>query len=356
MKKILLVAPSSMYGGGEVYIKNLALYLKKKVGCAVYLLASNNRLVKELSDVVDAVFICKNSNSQKNKIWNALSIARYTLRYQIDTVFLNGLPESGLLAFLSCSKRTVCIGHSNESDLAKLNVRPGMRNWLLKRLLLWSFSKMSAFICINKVAQNNVLDFIPDYKKSHVVYNGVPPVPPRNKARDQRVRVGRICRITKCKNVELAIDAIRQVEHDVELVIAGEGEHLTYLKNYAKNLPVKFLGHVQAKDFYSNIDIMLLTTPASSNADATPLVILEAMSAGIPVISTRVGGVPELIENGISGILCDDSAQDFSKAISLLASDRYIYNSISSGSIVRYNKFFTIDIMMDKTIKLIFGK
>jgi len=101
--------------------------------------------------------------------------------------------------------------------------------------------------------------------------------------------------------------------------------------------------------------VMLLTTPESSNADATPLVILEAMSAGIPVISTRVGGVPELIEDGISGLLCNETAEAFSSAISSLAENEQLSFDLSEGAIKRYQELFTLKIMMNKTRNLLFG-
>lgn len=355
MKSILLVAPSGMYGGGEVYVKNLAVYLKAESELKVYLLANNTRLIEELTSVVDGVLVCKDSASQKNKLFNAFQIAKLTVKHKIDTVFLNGLPESGLLAFLSCAKRTVCIGHSNESNLAILNKTKGLSNWLLKLMFRWSFKKIDAFICINKLAQKNILQFLPSYEKSYVVYNGVPPVTVNNKnaSQDDKLRIGRICRLTKDKNVELAIDSVREIKGNVEMLIAGEGEHLSELRRFSADLPVKFLGHIQAEQFYSQIDIMLLTTPESSNADATPLVILEAMSAGIPVISTRVGGVPELIENGVSGLLCDDSIEGFSEAILSLVNNKELYEKLSEGAKKRYEQEFTIEVMMTKTYKLL---
>ena len=357
MKSILLVAPSAMYGGGEVYIKNLATYLKADSKSKVYLLANNKRLIDELRSVVDGVFLCKDSAWQKNKICNSFQIAKLTIKHKFDTVFLNGLPESGLLAFLSCSKRTICIGHSNETEIATLNNGKGIYNVLLKLMFRLSFKKIDAFICINKLAQENILHFLPSYKKSHVVYNGVPSVIINNKknVRDNKFRIGRICRLTQDKNVELAINSVREIKQNVELLIAGEGVYLSELRILAMDLPVKFLGHIKAEQFYSEIDAMLLTTPESSNADATPLVILEAMSAGIPVISTRVGGAPELIEDGISGLLCDDTVEAFSSAITLLADNEKLYVSLSDGAKKRYQEFFTIEIMMNKTQKLLFG-
>ena len=78
------------------------------------------------------------------------------------------------------------------------------------------------------------------------------------------------------------------------------------LKSYCEQLQVQhfieFLGAVSMDErigFFRKADIFVLPT----RAEAMPMSIIEAMAAGLPVISTTVGGIPEMIENGVDGLL-----------------------------------------------------
>ncbi|QSX28910.1 glycosyltransferase family 4 protein [Shewanella cyperi] len=362
MKSILIVAPSDIYGGGEVYIKNFVHYLKEQTTVKVIVGVCHQRLRDELKDVADVTFTVKPSVSLPNKLINTQIINYYSLRYGVDVVFLNGLPESALFAFLLVDRNVVCIGHSNEQHLKVLPARNGINASVLKLLFRLSFKKLKLFIAINKVAEANVQAFIPLYRRIRVIYNGVPAINPQYVNEQNAVPlftapfvVGRICRLTADKNVELAIDSVRQTGSDIPLIIAGEGPHQAALVAYcgSSSANIHFMGHCNAADFFSQIDVMLLTTPSTGNADATPLVILEAMSAGVPVIATRVGGVPELISHMHTGLLCDDDPFEFAKAINLLKQDRHLLQSISSNAKLEYQRRFSPSVTFAETTLMI---
>lgn len=360
MKTILIIAPGEMYGGGEVYIKNLVSFLHVQGEYRIIVGVCNQRLYQDVSEVADYVFRVNASTSQFNKLKNVFLINKFCQENSVDVVFLNGLPETGLFATLLSHPNVVCIGHSNEFYLTTLRERKGISAIVVRNLFLAAFKKFKLFIAINEIAQTNVRNFIVDYRKCQVIYNGVPPVsdkilePSSSTAVPKRLFVvGRICRLIPEKNVELAIDSIRGLNEKVELIVAGEGPHRSYLEQYAKGVNVRFVGHCNASSFFSQIDAMLLTTPSCSNADATPLVIPEAMSVGIPVIATRVGGVPELIDSGRTGLLCEDSVDAFRQAILKLRTDRDNYAMLSSNARLEYSHRFSPEITFSQTINAI---
>jgi glycosyltransferase involved in cell wall biosynthesis len=91
------------------------------------------------------------------------------------------------------------------------------------------------------------------------------------------------------------------------------------IKAAAAGLPVEFAGW--APDVYEALaELDLLLAPSAAH-DATPRVIVEAFAAGVPVIAFRSGGIPELIEDGRTGILVDSAAEMAEAAVRLLAGE-----------------------------------
>jgi len=146
-------------------------------------------------------------------------------------------------------------------------------------------------------------------------------------------------RFVQIKNVPMLIKVLAQVRKyrsDVELVLVGDGSEKISLQNQAEQLgvlnQVHFVGRAKGdklKLFYSAADMFLL----SSHYDNFPNVILEAMAMELPVIATRVGGVPSQIEDGITGYLVDpDGYEDMAKYILMLADDVSKRNIISQSA------------------------
>lgn len=114
-------------------------------------------------------------------------------------------------------------------------------------------------------------------------------------------------RLSKEKGVELLIQALANTP-DVKLSIVGDGIERDKLKKLTEELNlenrVEFLGNVKwGTDLFSvvkNSDCLVLP----SYSEGLPLVLVEAMSFGVPVIATDVGGIPEIVDDGVNGFLC----------------------------------------------------
>ena len=111
-------------------------------------------------------------------------------------------------------------------------------------------------------------------------------------------------------NIACALKAfkiIKQAYPDAQLMIAGAGPEETRLKNLQKEMLLKdvyFLGalsHAELSSVYDSCDIMI----NSSNIDNFPGSILEAFACGIPVVTTRVGGIPFMVKEGETGFMVD---------------------------------------------------
>lgn len=107
---------------------------------------------------------------------------------------------------------------------------------------------------------------------------------------------------------------------NIEFVVAGDGPLLNELKEHAlsKNLPITFLGwQSNIESILSISDLVMLT----SINEGTPVSLIQAQMAGIPVLSTDVGSVSEVMINNRSGICLMYSAKSFADMIELLAND-----------------------------------
>jgi glycosyltransferase involved in cell wall biosynthesis len=120
-----------------------------------------------------------------------------------------------------------------------------------------------------------------------------------------------------------------------ELVIAGTGPEAARLQQaaVAQGLEgVSFLGPVYGAakmTLLERADVFVLP----SYAEGLPYALLESMAAGVPVIATRVGGIPELVADGINGLLVEPQApQAIAVAIRTLACDREALARMSAAS------------------------
>jgi glycosyltransferase involved in cell wall biosynthesis len=128
------------------------------------------------------------------------------------------------------------------------------------------------------------------------------------------VKIIHIGRFDPAKNHELLVDAIAIVLRNfpnVNALLVGEGEYrASIMKKVIKsNLSnhVEFLGvRSDIPDLLSGGDIFVL----SSIAEGFGLVLVEAMALGLPIVSTNVGGVKEVVRDGVNGILVEPNAPD----------------------------------------------
>ncbi len=150
-------------------------------------------------------------------------------------------------------------------------------------------------------------------EKISVIYNGVSAKKPcpvqvkENTKRRDRIKIGFIGRLTKLKGLIYLLESIAQLKNKkISLVLIGDGPERENLEKLSRELnienQVKFLGRKEnAWEYMANFDVFVL----SSLWEGTPNVILEAMSQGVPVIATHVGGIPEMIDDGKTGFLTE---------------------------------------------------
>jgi glycosyltransferase involved in cell wall biosynthesis len=101
-----------------------------------------------------------------------------------------------------------------------------------------------------------------------------------------------------------ACATLRSSHPDLRVLIAGDGEERESLERLARTLglerTVDFLGlRNDVPDVLAALDVSV----SSSDYEGTPLALMESMEAGVPIVATRVGGTPDLIDDGVHGLL-----------------------------------------------------
>ena len=127
---------------------------------------------------------------------------------------------------------------------------------------------------------------------------------------EKKIRFGFIGSLFPGKGVEDLIQAyLRGSSDSSELWIAGAGDekYERRLHELSAGSSVKFLGRMHPGDFYPNVDVVVV--PSRWN-EAFTMVVMEAMAFGKTVIAYAVGGIPELLKNGETGILVKPGDQE----------------------------------------------
>ena len=166
-------------------------------------------------------------------------------------------------------------------------------------------------------------------------------------------------RIEKQKGYHLLLKILPDIlkNHDVKLVIVGTGSYLPNLKKMAVKLDISdkviFTGKVSDNDllkYYNLADIFAFPT---LRMEGLPLVILEAMACEIPVVASRIGGIPTVIENGRDGFLIEPSnLKELKDKILMLLEDERLAKRIGKNARSKVVKKFSVDKMIDDTIKV----
>ena len=140
-----------------------------------------------------------------------------------------------------------------------------------------------------------------------------------------------------------------------KLLIEGRGRETMMLKSYAKENQldefVIFVGHIDSvHKFYQSIDFLVLP---SIDFEDFPNVVIEAMAAGLPVIGTKVAGIPEQIIDGENGYLVEPKNYcELSDAILKLASCEFLRKAQMKRSKELYEKRYTPDVAINKYLQL----
>jgi len=174
-----------------------------------------------------------------------------------------------------------------------------------------------------------------------------------------------VARLVEKKGLPFLLEAVKLLIEQgtrVQCTIIGEGPLQKQLKVYIREMGLNnyvdlfgFVPQDEIKRYLSGADIFVLPCIVAENGDrdGLPNVILEAMLMGVPVISTPVSAIPEVIEDRVTGMLVKEKdSQTLANAISELVNNRELYDKIVENSKRKILKEFSIQKSTEKLVEV----
>jgi glycosyltransferase involved in cell wall biosynthesis len=188
-------------------------------------------------------------------------------------------------------------------------------------------------------------------QKIRVIYTGVEPerfqIAGPIRLDSAEVLIATVAVLGERKGHQYLLEAaafLKEAGYSLKYRFAGEGSQKEHLQKMAIELRLKeevvFDGFVRdIPKFLSEIDIFVLP----SLYEGMGVAVLEAMAAGKPVVASNVGGIPELIEDGVTGLLVPPGDPNtLAMSISRLVSQRSLMNEMGTNGCERVRRHFTM--------------
>lgn len=346
--RIFQVITASEYGGAQTMVANLAANLCEDHEVFIFY-GGNGEAWKHLSNKIHFI---RTNKHRKEISWKdfilALKLFYFRLKYKPDIVHLHSSKMGAIGRIVFAPKSIVYTIHGIDS------VRKAFPKFLIVEKSL--SNRVARTIGISKY-DYRYLDEEGINKNLQLVYNGVidhtkddPQAIPNTDIVNQLNNIRRnyarvimcIARISKQKKFDLFLDVAKQIPKYAFVWIGN--------KDKIENLPsnVFCLGESHSAYLYLKYaDIFMLP----SNYEGLPMSILEALSYGVPVIASSVGGITEILD-GSNGFAVNNNIKDFVAKIELVLEDENNYQKMRKVARESYLSRYTIDHMVNSYLSI----
>lgn len=170
------------------------------------------------------------------------------------------------------------------------------------------------------------------------------------------IYVGRIIRSKGVLNFVALVKSLS--DRNIRLSLLGDGEDAELLKKKVKEADLENVILLLGKLPYSGVVVELLGSDIfvlpSLRVEGFPMILVEAMFAGLPVVATDVGGVSDAIEDGETGFLVKlGDTSGFAEKLNLLINNDELRDKMGKNALIKARREFGVDVMLDKYEKVI---
>lgn len=353
MSKILFLTNTSAIGGAENQIFNLVKGLKTNFQLDIAFLykAQNNSLEQKYKqNNINVIFF---NQTFKFSILTIYKLVKLIKNYQVIHLNLFQAEIHGLIA-------AVVAKYSGKIIVSIHNTEHFYKNKLLSilyKLISWRVDK---YIAISKAVKTYFTKYTQSPKhKLKVIYYGLSGEKKILRKPNKIKQVALIGRYAPQKGHKYLIQAMPEIIKaipDVEFLFIGRDEKKMQAQFKRLAIKLKVIDFLKFRTFendlqntYSTISILVLP----SLWEGFGLVLLEAMLAKVPIVATKVGPIPEIIENNYSGLLVSPkNSRELAQAIIRLLKDQKLQKLLTQNAYQVAQTKFTLQTMVKKHTEL----
>jgi L-malate glycosyltransferase len=345
--RIMQLCLSDGHGGLELYVNRLCGLLRERGHDCRAVIAPGTRLARLLAGQDIALHELR-TRVRPLPLVAARRLARIFERDQVDVVHMHWAKDLPLAALAKhLCRRPVRLIHSRHMSIT----RP--KHDFYHRFLYHSLDR---FIVLSELMRQEAVRYLPLLESAiEIVYLGVAAPDPQTLARaalardDGLLMIGMFGRIELLKGQHLlieAVDILRRRSIRAQARIIGHAMDEGYLAHLKQDVSRRGLTEqIEFADFHPapleimpEFDVIVLAT----RRETFGLVLVEAMLCGVAVIGSNAGGVPEIIEDGRSGLLFEpNSAASLAHMLERLADDPEYRQSLAMAGRERAERMFS---------------
>lgn len=374
-QKVLFLITKSNFGGAQRYVYDLAVWLPRDKFDVVVALGGDGLLAQKLeaaSVPVISIPSLQRDISLIKEIRSFIELWRIIRDERPDILHINS-SKAGVLGSLVGRLLRVPRIIFTAHGWAFNEKRPWWQKIILKKMHWFTVLLAHKTITVSEELKRQMNWFFVSNKMT-VVYNGrsIPNLLSHDDSRTILTQIEprlvpykndfwslTIGELHPIKRHDAVIEVIRElaeIEPNTRHIIigAGEEEQVLELLIAEKNLSehIFLLGRVdEASQYLKASDIFVL----ASRSEGMPYVLIEALIAGVPIVATSVGGNPEVVEDGVSGLLTPPLGNKaLFKAILELRTNSELREKLSQGAKLR-SENFTLDKTLRETVRVYRG-
>lgn len=342
---VLIMTDKLTTGGAENYFCKLENQLMHPE-LVVYTAAGPGELYEQLTNKVRLSHL-----SRRNHLANLLTIKRRIIESEIDLIHANSLRMVLYAVVLKkyLPKKLSIIYTKHNQTMMEKRFRPFLASLVNRHL--------TRVITVSDDERLNLVQLGVHPSKITTIYNGVDlqQFVYEPKKQTDIFKIGILARLSSEKNHELFLEIAKRFTNDqqVQFYIGGQGPEYTTIRKMIRNSglakQVHMMGDIQdPAKFIKEMHVLLLT----SHREVFPMVILEAMAVGTPIISVDTGGIKEAIEIGKTGFLVSDYSVDhFCHYIHVMKNHHSLRVKMAENANQRVQKNFSQETMIRETIQ-----